>query len=63
METWKQFLKTLETEGGTIFVLILLIMIFAFFRYIGFKDAESQIIFILGALVGPLKGRVDKEKE
>ena len=63
MELWGKFLRSLETEGGSIMILILLIMIFAFFRFLGFKDAESQIIFILGALVGLLKGRVDKEKE
>lgn len=63
MDSWRQFLKTLETEGGSIIILILLILIFAFFRHIGFKDAESQMIFILGALVGLLKGRIEKDKE
>ena len=63
MELWSKFLKTLETEGGSIITLVLLILLFAFFKWIGFKDADSQIIFILGALVGLLKGKTEKEKE
>lgn len=56
MKRWVRFLKSIETEGGSILVLILLIVMFSLFVKLGFKDAESQVYFILGALVGLLKG-------
>jgi hypothetical protein len=59
MDVWVRFLKSLESEGGSILVLVFLIGIVACLKYLGFKDADSQVIFILGALVGLLKGRVD----
>lgn len=65
INSWAKFLQTIETEGGQIFVLLLLILMFAGFVKLGFKDAESQLYFILGALVGILKAgksQVDKDE-
>jgi hypothetical protein len=56
MKRWSEFLQSIETEGGSILILILLIVMFSLFVKMGFKDAESQVYFILGALVGLLKG-------
>lgn len=56
MKHWAEFLKTIESEGGTILILILLIMMFSGFDRMGFKDAETQVYLILGALIGLLKG-------
>jgi len=64
MRDWFRFLKSLETEGGSIVVLLALVLLFSFFvRYDYFKDAESQLYFILGALVGLLKGNNDRTAE
>lgn len=63
METWDKFLKSLQTEGGSIVTLIFLIPMIACLKILGFKDAETQLVFVLGALVGLLKGRVEREKE
>ena len=57
MSSWFKFLRSIESEGGSVFILVLLILIFAGFVKLGFKDAESQLYFILGALVGLLKGK------
>ncbi len=62
MDYWVKFLRSLETEGGSIVILIFLIGVVACLKHIGFKDADSQVIFILGALVGLLKGRVEQHK-
>jgi hypothetical protein len=62
MDHWVKFLRSLESEGGSIITLIFLIGVVACLKYIGFKDADSQVIFILGALVGLLKGRADQHK-
>lgn len=58
MKSWYIFVKSMEREGGSILILIFLILMFAAFVKLGFKDAESQLYFILGALVGLLKGKV-----
>lgn len=63
MEQWTRFLRSLETEGGSIITLIFLIGVVACLKHIGFNDADSQVIFILGALVGLLKGKTDNHKE
>jgi hypothetical protein len=63
MDHWLKFLRSLETEGGSIITLIFLIGVVACLKYIGFNDADSQVIFILGALVGLLKGKTDNNKE
>jgi hypothetical protein len=63
MDVWFRFLKSLESEGGSIVVLVVLIGIVAGLHFLGFRDADSQITFVLGALVGLLKGRIEKEKE
>lgn len=60
MESWVKFLKSLASEGGSIIVLVLLIPIVAWLKHLGFKDADSQVIFVLGALVGLLKGRAEQ---
>lgn len=57
MNNWTKFLRSIESEGGSVLILILLIIIFAAFVKLGFKDVESQLYFILGALVGMLKSR------
>jgi hypothetical protein len=57
MNNWFKFLRSIESEGGSVLILILLIIMFAAFVKLGFKDAESQLYFILGALVGLLKGK------
>jgi hypothetical protein len=58
MNNWIKFLRSVESEGGSLIILILLIILFAMFAFkLGFKEAESQIYFILGALVGMLKSR------
>ena len=57
MSSWFKFLRSIESEGGSLIILILLILVFAALVKLGFKDAESQIYFILGALVGLLKGK------
>lgn len=62
MGKWVKFLRSLESSGGSIIILILLIIIFAIFSKLGFKDVESQIYFILGALVGIIKSHEDKEQ-
>jgi hypothetical protein len=69
MKSWFDFVKSIESEGGSVLILILLIILFAAFVKLGFKDAESQLYFILGALVGLLKGKggadpndIEKEK-
>lgn len=62
LDYWVKFLRSLETEGGSIVILIFLIGVVACLKYVGFKDADSQVIFILGALVGLLKGRVEQHK-
>lgn len=61
MRDWFRFLKSLETEGGSIVVLLCLVLLFSYFVKADFKDAESQLYFILGALVGLLKGNTHQE--
>jgi len=64
MRKWFDFLKSLESEGGSILILFVLVMLFsAFVKMEFFKDAESQLYFILGALVSLLKGNNNKELE
>jgi hypothetical protein len=64
MRKWYDFLKSLETEGGSIVILFALVIMFsAFVKMEFFKDAESQLYFILGALVSLLKGNNNKELE
>jgi hypothetical protein len=64
MKDWFRFLRSLETEGGSIVVLLALVLLFSFFvKNEFFKDAESQLYFILGALVGLLKGNNDRSAE
>ena len=64
MRKWFDFLKSLETEGGSIVILFVLVIMFsAFVKMEFFKDAESQLYFILGALVSLLKGNNNKELE
>lgn len=63
MKNWFRFLKSLETEGGSIVVLLALVLLFSYFVKAEFKDAESQLYFILGALVGLLKGNNDRAQD
>jgi uncharacterized integral membrane protein len=60
MGSWFNFLRSFETDGGVILILLLLILIFAVFVKLDFKDAESQMYFILGALVSFLKGKLQQ---
>jgi hypothetical protein len=53
---WYEFLRSLETEGGSVVVLILLILVFVVLAKIGINDAAAQIPIILGAILGILKG-------
>lgn len=62
MRDWIKFLRSLETEGGSIMVLLWLVLLFSYFVKAEFKDAESQLYFILGALVGLLKGRSERKE-
>lgn len=63
MESWYNFLRSLETDGGAIVVLLILILVFAVLVKLEFKDAESQMYFILGALVSFLKGKLQQSED
>ena len=54
---WEKFLNGLASEGGNIFVLFFLILIVGSFVILKFNGATDQLYFVLGALVGILKGR------
>ena len=54
---WEKFLNGLASEGGNIFVLFFLILIVGSFVILKFNGATDQLYFVLGALVGILKGK------
>lgn len=58
MKKWYEFIQILETEGGAIFVLFVLILLFCALALCGMDDAKAQIPIILGALIGILKGKM-----
>ena len=59
MKKWYEFIQILETEGGAIFVLFMLILLFCSLAiFSGMEEAKAQIPIILGALIGILKGKV-----
>lgn len=60
MKYWTKFIKSLESEGGAIVVLLSLVLLFCGLVFLGFPDGASQLYFILGALVGILKGNGDR---
>lgn len=55
---WKIFLDGIASEGGNIMVLLWLVIICGVFVILKFDGATEQLYFVLGALVGILKGRV-----
>lgn len=64
---WEKFLASLATDGGNIVVLLIIIVMLAVFEVLKFPDARQQLYFVIGALVGVLRGKLigkeDKEKE
>ena len=60
MKHWQRFLMSLETEGGAIIVLLSLLVMFCWLAYMGFPEAKDQVYFILGGLVGILKGNSEQ---
>lgn len=63
MRKWYEFLRSLETEGGAIVVLTLLILLFVVLSKFGIVAAEQQIPILLGAILGLLKGLGDNFKD
>ena len=61
------FLQALSTDGGNILVLLFIILLLAVFEYLKFPDARQQLYFVIGALVGVLRGKLtaadEKEEE
>lgn len=63
MRKWYEFLRTLETEGGSILVLFLILIIFFVPSLYGFVWAKEHMVLILGAILGLLKSNVKTEKD
>lgn len=60
MKNWAQFLKTLATEGGSIFILIVMSCLFLFVWIFYQQDyVKEAFMLVLGALLGILKGNFD----
>lgn len=59
----KNLIEALSTEGGNILVLFLLIFVLGGFVMLNFEKATDQLYFVIGALVGILKGNLSTKKE
>jgi hypothetical protein len=55
---WQIFLNGIASEGGNIVVLFCLLVLVGCFVILKFDGATEQLYFVLGALVGVLKGRI-----
>lgn len=55
---WEIFVRSIASEGGNIIVLLFLILVLGIFVLLKFDGATEQLYFVLGALVGVLKGRI-----
>lgn len=56
VNTWQEFLDSLDTTGGHVFVLLLLMSIGVGMHLGSIPKGEDVIIAALGALLGALKG-------
>ena len=59
---WQVFLDGLASEGGNILILFFLVIVTATFVFLNFDGAEGQLYFVLGALVGILKGKITQKE-
>ena len=57
---WKNFLDGVASDGGNIFILMILTLTIGVFMKCGIPELHDQFIFTLGALVGILKGNLTK---
>lgn len=63
MVKWAEFVSILETTGGSlVFLFVLLLVLFGMSKW-GFPSAESQIPIVVGAALGILKGSVMSKKK
>jgi hypothetical protein len=63
MRKWYEFLRTLETEGGAVVVLMMILVLFFVPSLYGFVWAKEHMVLILGAILGLLKSNVKTEKK
>ena len=55
MVKWAEFVAILETTGGSlVFLSVLLLVLFGMLKW-GFQSAETQIPIVVGAALGILK--------
>lgn len=58
MRRWNALLKSLETEGGSIVILIFLLLLFCYLTTIGFTEADKHLYAFEGALLMLLRGNL-----
>lgn len=63
MRKWYEFLRTLETEGGSILVLFVILLLFFVPSLYGFVWAKEHVVLILGAILGLLKSNMKTTKK
>lgn len=59
---WEKFLEGLSSEGGNIFILLILVVIMGVYVQLRYPDADKYLYIVVGALLQAMRGISSKKK-